>query len=803
MRHTAEQRRVIEKTDGSLTVVAAAGAGKTGVLTDRYVHLVANHGLSPEQILAITFTRKATAELKSRIMDKLEKQGLHQARREAERSYIHTIQGLCRRILAENPFEAGLDPQFTVLEKGVVERLKHRAIERAFENILRQEKHEHREGTLLLARSYLNRDHRRNRSDPFHSLRSLVETLYENCLQDGLSANDLWRWASIRPGSAQERIAEIVNARLIDAGWEPDALPEIDDPDWTARAISALRQMQSDPSEAKRQAAIDAQSLLLQINPAEEAKAVKMIDALLSLTADYSKVFETLKQEAGGIDLHDLQARTRDLLRNSATVAHRYRSTFACAMVDEFQDTDPVQVEIVRLLVDDDKLMIVGDSQQSIFRFRGADASVFQAEIERASEAQLCQLPDNFRSHPEVLDFVDHIFGHAWSNAYQLSKPARPRDSAPQPETRVQVWHSHQDPYAEPNAIARAIRHWVDDQTFHIDDRPVRFGDFAILMPRFTHVARLENALASESIPYFVVGGGRGYWLRYEVRDLANLLKSMASDDDEIAWMSLLRSPMVGLSLDAIARIGETREKSSILSILREKPEWLWETDKEKIEEFLTWWDRVAALRDRRPVGWLLGQALEKSRYEAKIITAPDGPQQVANVRKLWAIALAEPATTIAEFARKLDLLVRLNQREGNAPTYDEDADVVKIFTIHGAKGLEFPIVFLAGTAYRGRPESDSLLTEPRKRMIGLAWSGYESLNHRIIDDSNRRAEEAEAKRLLYVALTRAQERLIVCLTQGENPIARTLNGALSQYINRPTAEFNLGKTRVMWKNME
>ncbi|GBC93293.1 ATP-dependent DNA helicase UvrD1 [bacterium HR15] len=759
MRLTPVQQRAIEFGEGRLVLVAGAGAGKTGVLTERFVHLVSERGVDPERILTITFTRNATAEMKARIIRQLEWRGLHDARHRIESAYIHTVHALCRRLLQENPFEAGIEPDPTVLSAPASHQLRTEAFHRALDHLLSmQSQAAEQEALHALIAEYLMLGDTAVRGDPLQTLYRMVGYLVDESRHQGLALPELLQWLS----------------------------------EETFRSAGAS------PASEDRQ----------------EAHAQQLQHALLRLSCEYLAQYQQLKEEQGTLDFDDLQLRAVQMLRSSATVRHRYQQRFQYLLVDEAQDIDPLQAELIELLTGEQgNLMVVGDGQQSIYGFRFADLRVFRNWQAKASCT--LEMHDNFRSRPEILAFVRFIFAHLWGDAFlppQHARPSLPADEGHE-EPHVQVWRwARREPDAEAALIAGTIRQWVANSSLPVHDmetnalRPARYGDFALLFHQYTAVERYEQQFQQIGVPCYVVGGGRGYYLRYEVRDLANLLRALTDLEDEVALLSLLRSPMVGLSLDALMLLVDEAQRWQLplRLALNDPPSDLPPEDTERLMRFLGWFGSLEREVGRRSVGWLLARALEASAYEARLLRLPDGKQQVANVRKLLALAIGQPAVHPQAFAAQLDALVRAEQREGNAPTFEESADVVRFYTVHGAKGLEFPVVFLADTGYRERARDLPIYVEPLERRMGLRLrNGYETTTYRELRDRHRQEEIAEAQRKLYVALTRARDYLIVNLTMAGNPWARGLMGALSRYLNQPRTRHHLPDgTPFLWKEV-
>ena len=833
MRWTDSQRAAIEHGDGLLAVVAGAGSGKTGVLTERFVHLVAERGVAPEHILTITFTRAATAEMKTRIIRKLEQRGLHDARTRIESAYIHTVHALCRRILQENPFEAGIDPEPSVLPAPAANHLRREAFHRALANLLRHERDFETDPLIDLIADYLNLDS--VRGDPLQALYELVQRVADATRHQGYTADDLERWRRTYPsaealalhyaqisldtpslrfplqagGTEPERFPSRSGGNLQEGGSTFVDLATLDD----LRALAA--QLQQSHPEAARTLA----SLLADFDPALEQRARDIACALLELTVAYLREYETLKQTRGALDFDDMQIRALQLLRDSATVRRRYQRMFRYTLVDETQDIDGLQAQIIDILSAGGNLMVVGDAQQSIYGFRYADPRVFEGWQQRAQSngGRLVPLQANFRSHPDILAFVEKVFGHWWGARFLVLQPMRPAAPA-HDEPRVQVWVMPQrDAATEARLVASQIHHWVSTESLTVQDpetgalRPAQYGDFALLFHQFTKVSAFEQAFRTAGVPYYVVGGGRGYWTQYEVRDLTNLLRALSDPEDDLALAAVLRSPFVGLSMDALMSLTLHAQRADMpLRLCLQADLALEDADRERLEAFLEWFEPLCLRVGEWSVGALLARALEASRYESRLLAQGEaGRQAVANVRKLLAIALEQPTVAPREFAAQLELTSRLEQREGNAPTYEENANVVRFYTVHAAKGLEFPVVFVVDTAYRERPREVGLEVDAEKGVVALQVvrpdvpTPYEPLPLKLLREQADMREEAEGLRKLYVALTRARDYLIVVLTDApQNAWCRALRGALAQHLDRREASIPLpdgGSGMVKW----
>jgi ATP-dependent helicase/nuclease subunit A len=833
MRWTDSQRAAIEHGDGLLAVVAGAGSGKTGVLTERFVHLVAERGVAPEHILTITFTRAATAEMKTRIIRKLEQRGLHDARTRIESAYIHTVHALCRRILQENPFEAGIDPEPSVLPAPAANHLKREAFHHALASLLRHERDFETDPLIDLIADYLNLDS--VRGDPLQALYALVQRVADATRHQGYTADDLERWRHAYPSAEALVLGYVPNCLHPPPAGSPRERGEPHGFGFPSRSggnlqeggstlvdlatLDDLRALIGQLREQNPNAARTLESLLAAFDPALEQRARDIACALLELTVAYLREYETLKQTRGALDFDDMQIRALQLLRDSATVRRRYQRMFRYTLVDETQDIDGLQAQIIDILSAGGNLMVVGDAQQSIYGFRYADPRVFEGWQQRARDGsgRLVPLQANFRSHPDILAFVEKVFRHHWGERFLVLQPTRPT-AQPCEEPPVQVWVMPQrDAATEARLVASQIHHWVCTESLTVHNpetgelRPAQYGDFALLFHQFTKVGAFEQAFRAVGVPYYVVGGGRGYWTQYEVRDLTNLLRALSDPEDDLALAAVLRSPLVGLSLDALMSLTLHAEQAELpLHLCLQAELALEDADRARLEAFLAWFEPLCLCVGEWSVGTLLARALEASQYESRLLAQGEtGRQAVANVRKLLAIALEQPTVAPREFAAQLELTSRLEQREGNAPTYEESADVVRFYTVHAAKGLEFPVVFVVDTAYNLRPREVGLEVDADKGIVALQVvrpdvpTPYEPVPLKVLRVQTDTRDEAEGLRKLYVALTRARDYLIVVLTDApQNVWCRALRGALAQQLDRREANIPLpngGRGLIKW----
>jgi ATP-dependent helicase/nuclease subunit A len=835
---------------------------------ERFVRLVATQpdGANPNadqvevsRILVITFTEKATREMKSRIVAELTRLGLMEQRRQIETAYISTIHGFCSRLLQENPFEAGCDPQFTVLDEPHARQLLRQCIDNV---IARAYARQDADITELIAATQAFRQFGEEITDPLGSLSSAVETVLARLRGAGhsrdlvrrhwQSGNDVTKARSLAPVHALidpivAEIAACINglralregvigtARITcDAVLQQTSCFESGDatlPD-TLTTLELLMKItgKAHPRNTGLPQEITLTQLLQRIriaceeardlygaNTGREETAALHCHRLWKLVCEVWQEYDETKQSRGTLDTDDLQAEAVRLLERSATVRNRYRNHFRYLMVDEFQDTNAHQMRLIELLHDKanaagpppNHLFLVGDIQQSIYGFRHADPGLFRDLERRYREQQAGEhisLAVNFRSRPEILQTVETVFRQVWradSTPFVPLTAGSGFNAKSSPSIEILLTRDLQRRdyiRLEAEALAARLQQLVETEELRLtaatDPRcgePVAYRDIAILLRGLTDIQKYEEAFARRGVPCFVVGGGRGYYARHEIRDLRNALIVLETPLDDIALSATLRSPLVGVDTDTLYRLaiqaGQPSDASTSTDASPQTPNTkhlqsplypaipallaanvLPVDEAEKLRQFMEIMEALRAREDRLPVGHLLERLIARTNYDARLLCRPGGRRRLANVRKLLQMANADPVMGVRDFIRRLRDLEKLSDREGDAPTEEEAADVVRILTIHGAKGLEFPVVVLADLA-RGLliPERGLFACDPTRLALGTRLAGAPDLVYRAIDRLRQNADRQESARLLYVAMTRAREHLILCGNLGRN----------------------------------
>ncbi|MBV9004632.1 MAG: UvrD-helicase domain-containing protein, partial [Solirubrobacterales bacterium] len=637
---TEEQLDAVERRSGDLLLDAAAGSGKTSVLVERFVRAVLEDGVEVGAILTITFTEKAAAEMRDRIRGRLRELGAVREARATEGASISTIHGFCARLLRAHALAAGIDPAFEVLDEQRAQRLADSAFDDALEELAAGGP----DGVELIA-AYAPGLLRGSIQSVFAELRSRGE------LEPALPA--------LAPAPDLEALRRAVIASASTAALE---LGSIADP--SVRVIQALERLErcagvvgdADPWPGDLDtmrlpngngAALCTEACVAYGEALERfreacgrRRAGRAHEQLGRLLSRYGALYAARKREASGLDFEDLELMARELLRGDADLRERYRARFTHLMVDELQDTNGVQLDLIEMVADGN-LFTVGDAQQSIYGFRHADVELFQRRGARLDEVGgRMALSTNFRSRPEIIEVLNHVFAGALEGFRPL-RAGRRDPRAPDPRVELLVADKGVDwtpdgvasPWrvAEARALARRV-----GELIAAGSAP---GEIVVLTRATTDLRAYERALEERGIPTYVIGG-RGYWGHPQVVDLVGYLRALANPRDEEALYTVLASPLVGVSVDALVMLADAGRASG------RDPWWvlrspdglldeLGEEDRGRLARFAGWFAGERALGARVGIDELIGRALERTGYDLAVLAMPGGRRRLANVRKL------------------------------------------------------------------------------------------------------------------------------------------------------------------------
>jgi len=773
---TPEQLAAIERRRGDLLLDAGAGSGKTAVLVERFVRAVLEDGIEVSRILAITFTDKAAAELRDRIRDRLRELGEDERARATEGAWISTIHGFCARVLRAGALAAGIDPAFVVLDETEAGRLA----ELAFEHALEAEAESEGAEAIDLIAGYRVARLRRAIVAVHGELRSrgqLVPVLPPlppapaPGLEDARSALAAARAAAV---AELDALPEGGGA-VADARGRLERCGELlaaADP-WLAD-IDAMRLRNGSAAALSGRACAGYRDALEAFRAAcahrEGARAHRLLDRLLRA---YGSRYAELKRERSALDFEDLELLTRDLFSRSPELRGRYAERFAQIMVDELQDTNPVQLELIESIAREN-LFTVGDAFQSIYGFRHADVELFEGRRERLGAAGArATLSANFRSRRELLDALNiaftPVFGERFTPgpdpAVELLIVDKGADWGPGTGDLSAPWR-----VAEARALAGRVHELVTGGAAP--------RDVVLLARATTDLRAYERALEDRGVPTYVVGG-RGYWSHPQVGDLVSYLRALANPHHGQALFTVLASPLVAASPDALVVLAAAGRESGRdpWRVLREPGALLDDLDageRGRLEAFARWFAAERERLARASIEELIERALELTGYDLRMLAMPGGERRLANVRKLMRLGREHESRHGRDLRGFLDLVHglasgRLSEpRESEAPVEGEALDAVRLMTIHRAKGLEFEIVCVADLGRTPRGGGGDVLRVGRDGRLGLkvARAGRGRLMPVLAYDTvgvaREEAEEGEERRLYYVAMTRARERLVL-----------------------------------------
>ncbi len=806
---TKARERAQNELDHSHIVEASAGTGKTTLLIDRILNLVIRKGARPEDIVAITFTERAAAELKTRLEQELARRlessgdrdvrSLRYCLQHLEHMQVSTIHAFCSKLLRQRAVEARVDPGFEIADELEASLMA----EEAWEEFLTERMEENDESiryALLLGIS-------------LDSIKSLAFALAAN--RDLLDL--LPQTIPIEQTLTQfkRKLRELATSTLGNPEMDVVLRSELGAIERLQGMLEVLAYIFRDlyiPVPSKRKANQIAPShyaKLIELSEIHETLRRTIAHNAISRLAENLKEFldryQSLKSQRGVLDFHDLLLLTRNMLRDSPEVRQYFESHYKYLLVDEFQDTDPLQAEIVFYLSSQDgksvrslsdtaiapgKLFLVGDPKQSIYRFRRADIEMYTSAKSVLPSSNHLSISTSFRSGRAIIDFVNSIFQKlicqpddgAYQPDYVPLLPGRPPETCHPspgviliypPKQLVRFPTTAERRIAESMFIAAFIRKAIDEEEFIIWDkhegrfRHLAYKDIAILLRTHTPLRAIEDALRLYEIDYRIVGG-KHFYLRQEVEDLIATLKAIENPYDTVALIRALRSPFFGLSDEDLLLFGKPLN-------------YLADASGTPLEGPFALLRELRKQRNDISLDNLLDHLFEATGAHLTYLLKPGGEQRLANLKKIGEIghALYERGIqTFTGIVKYLSQMQRIEAEEGEAPTVEGSDNFVRILTIHKAKGLEFPMVILCDLA-SPRYARETFIVDRMKSDLAIRMGKTRSLLHTAnwseLSDFERKRSEAEEKRLLYVAFTRARDYLVVpCYWVSQAEVTKT-----------------------------
>jgi ATP-dependent exoDNAse (exonuclease V) beta subunit len=751
-----EQLAAVE-AGGEVFVSAGAGTGKTAVLVERVVRAVTERGLDVDSILVITYTRRAAGELRTRIRAALAERGRHDLARELDGAWISTIHGFCARLLRAYPLAAGLDPRFRELDEAQAAVLRSEGFGEALAEFCGGDDPQRLE---LLATYGSDR------------LRRMLTSVYETLRAAG---RELDLAVAPRPelGERVDELRAAATALVADPeATEAQQKTAAELLELLARDLRPDRLMSLTGFKARGDHAAGYCEALAAVEQAALDEAAARDRALLQeLLTLFAERYAQAKSRESALDFEDLQLDARDLLKSQPELREREQARFRSILVDEFQDTNRLQTEIVDLLrTPETELFFVGDEFQSIYGFRHADVQVFRERREVVE--QPLSLTLNYRSRPEVLAAVNELFGSNFGGEFQELAAAA---EFPDPvfghpvELLVTDKESYKDSgvhwrRGEARAVARRVRELVDSGA-------ATPGEIVLLFAAGTDAEWYESELRRAGLPTYRATG-KGYFGQQQVVDLLMYLRLLQNRYDDTALLSVLASPLVGVSNDALALLRRVASRRPLFSGLEHSlPPGLAQRDERLMRAFRQRYDRLVEAMPRLSLERLCEQIVAEHDYDLAVLAQWDGRRRYANMRKLARLARSYEelrGPDVEGFVRFVAEQEAVGARELEAVAEEEGADAVRLLTIHAAKGLEFKVVIVADAGRdRVPPSPDEILALPDGRFgfrvaDPVTAKRRGAFDYEAVKEARQEAERAERLRLYYVAMTRAKERLIV-----------------------------------------
>jgi ATP-dependent helicase/nuclease subunit A len=864
-----EAQQAACRARGNVLVVAGAGTGKTRTLVERCLSCLLEERprVSLNELLLVTFTEAAAAEMRQRVRARLEEQAVRQPQDRHwteqlalfETAQIGTLHAFCLQLVRHHFYQLGLDPQLAVLPEEEARLMAEETLDALFH------KYYAGRGPTAEAVQELIQAQGRGRDQP---LRALVLRLHDYCQTQPNPAG----WLEKQIAAFSETEPRLWRTWLFDAlaewreTWPPVLETESDlspqswaealrqlavrpSPKDAAPVLASILASQERPLKKRKTSPKPSDRFLAEVEflaslcPADLKQGVAQIEplaedwnwvrpqmlTLFQLTEEFTAAFSDAKRESGMVDFHDLEQHALALLWDFKTnqptaLALLWRRKLRFVFVDEYQDINAAQDKIIAALSRggaEANRFLVGDVKQSIYRFRLANPYIFQDYLRDwgAGAGRIVPLQDNFRSREGVLDFINSLFGMIMAAelggmAYDAQAELRfgacaerdPLIARGDPGPRVELhlrlkgkdaavpengeevseeleeFRDLEEAAKESRMVARRLLQLKNEQHSVWDEaarqfRPVEWRDMAILLRAPGNKAEsYAKEFARLNVPLQVARGG--FYESLEVSDLLNLLRLLDNPLQDFPVLAVLRSPFVGLGVDDLARIRMAQPRGHFWNALLKWAE-IQRASKEKpsgdpavravslfLERFVRWRQRARQIS----LSACLEMLLAETHYTDWLLTQSRSEQRRANIRRL--VALAEQ---FDQFQRQgLFRFLRFIEAQQAAESEPEvpavtDTDAVRLMSIHQSKGLEFPVVVVAdlGKMFNlSDTRAEIILDEhyglaPRVKPPGLG-SRYPSLAHWLARRRQFRESLAEELRLLYVALTRARDSLIL-----------------------------------------
>ncbi len=860
---TDEQKQALA-LDKNISVTAGAGSGKTKILTDRFLKIAIQNPQRVKNILAITFTNKAAGEMMERIASEVEKRlqqekddsqklKLYQIREQLNSTYISTIHTFCSKILREFPIEAGIQPDFKVTEEINTVIYKSKSVKYAFDFLNNMEKgsdygnwtqlfttvelrnikellntalsNPYEMGkisslyerfnlqayTQFIEKHWLERAAKCASNENADQIFNVVDTILSLDKQKDKSAKALslsemlttfWKSYQNAPYSVTmySELFVLVEAMTTNKGKAYNNLAKLGSKaSWSDIITNNLIELSALCAPLAENLKKYNPGLLLKEADERWFAAFKTFLRLYNIALEK---FKEIKKEQNVLDYEDLQILTMRLLQNNDDVYEKLRKRFDFIMVDEFQDTNPLQWDIISLLArnQDNKLFVVGDPKQSIYGFRNADIRIFNnvrekfaADYGKADDYQGNVIfRESFRFLPRLNEFINYLFSgilqESDDNPYEVGyHPLRPRRNlAESGWVELALIDTDDETQSEEEYIARRIEKLINEKkSCYIyeenaeREKEIKYGHIAILIRSRNNLLKLEETLRRFNIPFKTLGG-IGFWERQEIFDFYYLLRFLSNPADDLALIAVLRSKFLMAADSALFSLAMEDGALYLDKLNSGLKKGHYDADEKKVlENAAQLINKWLALKERVALADLLKTIIDDTFLKTVLLSGLNGEQLAANVDKLIDLADAFDAGGLGglqDFLSNIHELINRETKEGDAGVDIEDDETVKIMTIHASKGLQFPVVFLPYLNPQKGGNTGGILIDPDLGLSSAIRNTEKDASEahtllQLLKALTTDKESAEKKRLFYVAVTRASNYLFMSAKYKEEKI--------------------------------
>ncbi|WP_100404949.1 UvrD-helicase domain-containing protein [Bacillus solitudinis] len=822
------QSQAIYSKESLVVISAGAGSGKTRVLTERFIYLCEQKynnpdgtlGASVEEIVAITFTEKAAREMKDRIRKRLsekveesgeqaEKNFWQEQKDSMNRAHVSTFHSFCQHLISQYAMKAELPPRVRVIDDVEAKQMKQEVLTQLygqayfvklanpfFRFMTKRQLSSYLEGIHNEIRE-LSADHSFQALDAESMLQQQQKTLNDEkrkyiqrfheqayrCVNEFPSTEGLTKAQSAHVERLSEAFSNPCSQEDADEYFKyiTEMMPKRSDKKW-AEHIPSLHELYEDcwkPLKEKWKS--------LNHSFDGELETIDLLKGFIQLLQYFDTTYSAQKEERGLVDFSDLQLKAVDLLTDSS-VQKTCRTQFRHMMIDEFQDTNRLQLDML-LRINPIYQFIVGDTKQSIYRFRGANVRLMNEMEQKATkkeQADSILMNVNYRTASPIIEAVNALFSfvmttertETYETVYTPLEAARPPEVESEKRVELLTLSQPDDEEEEElnqyHVLANRMIEMMKSgkpRVFQGEWQAPQWRDMAVLIPARTQLLLLERALTERGIPY-VVYGGVGFYEKQEVTDYLTLLRWLNRPFEDVYLLSILRSPIIGLTLEDFYIVNQMKDESQTFS------EFVYDSEcalplhiQEAFSTIRLWIERWVPFKISQTLKASLYQILEDTGMLKAILIQKNGMQKLKNVEKLIQSIVDGHSNVLENIIDSIDQRMEVSSKEGESEIEKVDGDVVHIMTVHASKGLEFPIVFLPQVERSPQVDKGVIRFHPSLGIV-LNLEELETFDDKpqtritegfpIVKEQASVEAKEEAKRLFYVAMTRARDYLFI-----------------------------------------